>query len=314
MKGRLHLLASFALTAALLPAATASAQGSLCSNTATVGWQTDLAAMQVTGAVVEVPGCEEGDFVGLELVLDDGLTVPDDGPLGTEAKDGFATFDLRPLDVGIEPVIGVRVFLAVEGQPTPVVLITVEQRFFNSAGHEQIGLRITTELLVPEGRFYAVPQPTAGYEAVDCTSVTLVTQETPISTGVGEFIAERSGLHIACYRLVPGPRGGPPGAEEPEVLDEVTENDQPGMQDEALQTDDPAERDLQADPRAAERDVEDSALSATVLGRTLARTGAGSLPLGLLGASLFIVGGGLLLSRRRGGVLRSSVRKLYPGG
>ena len=64
----------------LVPAPAAVAEGQLCADTATVSWQTDVGKLQVTGVFVEVPGCEDGEFVGIELLMDDGGQVPPEEP------------------------------------------------------------------------------------------------------------------------------------------------------------------------------------------------------------------------------------------
>ena len=96
----------------------AVAEGQLCTYTATVSWQTDLAELQATGAFVEVFGCDDGEFVGIELLMDDDSQVPPEEPLGSEAEGEVALFDVSGFDVGIEPVVGIRVYLVVHDVPT----------------------------------------------------------------------------------------------------------------------------------------------------------------------------------------------------
>jgi hypothetical protein len=86
--------------------------------------------------VVEVRGCEDGTPVGLQLITDDG-DVPAEA-LVSEVTSEHAHFDLEPLGLRIEPVIGVRVFIY--GDPVAeFVTIVVEQRLFATSGNEQRG-------------------------------------------------------------------------------------------------------------------------------------------------------------------------------
>ena len=201
--------------------ADAAAEGELCSDTATVSWETDLAALQVTGVFVEVIGCDDGEFVGIELLMDDGSQVPSEEPLGSEVEDEVAFFDVSGFDIGIEPVVGIRVYLVLHDVAIPVVTISVEQRFFNHAGSEQLGLRTVTELLVPVGGEYHVPSAGPGYTDIRCEDVGATSEEL-VNEGHGDFVAESSGVHLACYQQTPGTPGGPsigpPGTDEPKVL------------------------------------------------------------------------------------------------
>jgi putative cell wall-binding protein len=92
------------------PVLALQASGGVCSTTARVAWNTDLDTLAVQGVTVEVPGCADGEVVGLQLFTDDG-NIPAGDPLLTTARAGRATFDVSELGVGIEPVTGVRVFL-----------------------------------------------------------------------------------------------------------------------------------------------------------------------------------------------------------
>lgn len=267
MARRALALLSIGLAALLMPSP-AVAEGQLCTDMATVSWQTDFVKLQVTGVSVEVLGCDDGEFVGIELLMDDGNQIPPEEPLGSEAQDEVAFFDVSGLDVGIEPVVGIRVYLAVHDVPTPVAPIRVEQRFFNHAGNEQIGLRTVTEVLLPLGGSYVVPSSGPGYRDIDCAEVGAATEDPLVNTGVGTFVAQSAGVHLACYQQVPGvpggPSPGPPGTEGVEVLGVVLERNGAGPE---------------------------------VLGQLLARTGAGLAPLLLIGTVL-LGGGGLLLLRR----------------
>ena len=222
MARRALTLLTISLVVLLVQAPAAVADGELCSDAATVSWETDLAALQVTGVFVEVLGCDDGEFVGIELLMDDGSQVPSEEPLGSEVEDEVAFFDVSGFDVGIEPVVGIRVYLVVHDVPTPVVMVSVEQRFFNQAGHEQLGLRTVTDLLVPVGGQYHVPSAGPGYRDIRCEDVGAVSEEL-INEGHGDFEAgEVSGVHLACYQQTPGtpggPSTGPPGTDEPKVL------------------------------------------------------------------------------------------------
>ena len=79
-------------------------------------------------------------------------------------------------------------------------MISVEQRFFNQAGHEQLGLRTVTELLVAVGGQYHVPSAGPGYTDIRCEDVGATSEEL-INEGHGDFEAgESSGVHLACYQ------------------------------------------------------------------------------------------------------------------
>jgi putative cell wall-binding protein len=103
-----------------VPLAVVAANIGLCSNTANVSWETNMAELTVTGVFVDVPGCGDDELVGLQLLTDDG-DIPSGDPLLTRSSADRAFFDIAHLDVGIMPVTGMRVFLEDRaGQPGPV--------------------------------------------------------------------------------------------------------------------------------------------------------------------------------------------------
>ena len=61
---------------------------------------------------------DDGEFVGIELLMDDDSQVPPEEHLGSEVEDEVAFFDVSGFDVGIEPVVGIRVYLVVHDVPT----------------------------------------------------------------------------------------------------------------------------------------------------------------------------------------------------
>jgi hypothetical protein len=250
---------------------------SRCADTAKVGWEIDLETSTVTGVRVEVPGCDDGEFVGIELITDAG-DVPSEEPLAGEVAAEVATFDVTSFGLHVEPVTGIRVYLEVDAIPVPVVAITVEQRFFNPAGNEQFGLRVTTPLTIPFEQSYTVPSAGPGYQDADCDETNLVLDdgEAPVvGWGTGDFVATASGRHIACYQQVPGSPGGPstapPEVQEPEVLGVVLE-------------------------RGA-ADTGDHGDDASALGQVLARTGLDAIHL-IVSAAIALVGGTALLVGR----------------
>jgi hypothetical protein len=87
--------------------------GRPCSSDATVLWETGHPNLRVTGATVDVPGCDDDEIVGLQVITDAG-DVPSE-MLFAEVVDERAFFDLSPYDIGIEPTTGVRVALVVDG-------------------------------------------------------------------------------------------------------------------------------------------------------------------------------------------------------
>lgn len=201
--------------------------GELCTDFASMSWETDITTLTVAGATVEVKGCDDGEPVGLQLITDEG-DVPDDGPIMKEAADERAFFDLTDFEQDIEPVTGVRVYLQLADE-VEYWEITVERRFFNMPGNEQLGLRQTTVLLVPDGGTYRVPGAPGGYDEVACEDVGVDIDDIDDSLegddngrqGSGEeFTATESGRHLACYQQTPGePRE--PIDEEPEIIEDA---------------------------------------------------------------------------------------------
>jgi hypothetical protein len=280
----LSLVAALTLALAAGPAGAAepaAGDGTICAGLARVGWDVDLDDVSVRGATVAVQGCDDGEPVGLQLIIDDG-DVPDDGPLFAEVVDEVASFDLSPLGVGVEPVVGVRVFLVVQNEPVELLSLTIEQRFFNPAGNEQQGLRRTSSLLVAPGASYLVPGAGRGYTDVACADVSTTLPPDLTAQGAGTFTVSDAGTHVVCYQQLPGQQGGPgpggPGVEPPQVLGVALERD--------------------IDPTAAGSGTSRDD-GTTVLGRVLARTGIDAALLAFVGAVLLAVGGRLVLHRRR---------------
>lgn len=191
----------------------AAAQPAGCTDEASVSWDTDPGLSTVSRAHVSVPGCSDGEGVGLQLLQGDEV-LPSE-PLIQQVTDERAVFDLTSLAVGIEPVTGVRILLYgdVTGDSGPLpVEIEVEQRYFNAPGREQVGLRRSDVLTVPVGDSYVVPQPGAAYETVPCAGVG-VDPTGIIAEGVGVFEATEGGRHLACHR-----RTGPGATERPTAV------------------------------------------------------------------------------------------------
>ena len=109
-------LCTLAIILGAAPAAPAFGEIVTCSDSAHVSWRADDSFTLIHGAVVRVPGCDNGEAVGLQVLTTDG-DVPNE-PLRASADDENATFDLEPYGLRIEPVIGVRVFL--NGRPVAV--------------------------------------------------------------------------------------------------------------------------------------------------------------------------------------------------
>ena len=80
MARRALAVLTISLLVLVVQASAAVAEGRLCADTVTVSWQTDLTELQVAGVFVEVPGCEDGEFVGIELLMDDGGQVSPEEP------------------------------------------------------------------------------------------------------------------------------------------------------------------------------------------------------------------------------------------
>lgn len=227
----MRLLAAALLAAAVaLPAPALADSVVICTETANVSWETNWDTVTVEAAIVEVPGCADGETVGLQLLTPAG-DLPDE-PLFDVVTDEHVRFDLSALDVRIEPVTGVRVLLA--GRTiVETVSIEVEQRFFSSSGNEQRGLLRTTVLEVEVGGQYTVPGAPTRYEVVDCDTVRWQEPDDLIGQGAGTFTATSAGRHVVCYQQLPGTSGGPPDVEDPTVdetgvLGEQIERPAPG--------------------------------------------------------------------------------------
>jgi hypothetical protein len=214
----MRLVALLVCLLALVPTTAFAAEAEACTDTANVTWETNWEDVTVTGAIVEVPGCEDGDQVGLQLLTDDG-DLPAE-PLVSEVEAEHAWFDLAPLDVRIEPVIGVRVLLYGEAV-IEIVGVVVEQRFFGQTGNEQRGLRRTTALEVPVGGQYLVPGAPTRYDVAVCAEMNTTLPGDLIGQGAGTFTATEAGTHVVCYQQQPGTPGGPPDVEDPSVGDET---------------------------------------------------------------------------------------------
>jgi hypothetical protein len=204
---------------ALFPAHVSAADGLLCSDVAEVSWQADWDTVTVARAAVDVPGCGDGEPVGIQLLTDDG-DVPEDGPIMGVVEDERVVFDLASLEQRVEPVTGVRVFLELTEEELVFFEVTVDRRFFNAPGNEQRGLRQVTSLQVPLDGSYHVPGAPSGYQDVDCSEVNTIIGDDVIEEGSGTFTASASGRHLACYQQTPGAARSPDG-QEPEVLGET---------------------------------------------------------------------------------------------
>ena len=270
---RLLAVLIVALAPAWMSIPVAHAAGGICSELARVSWQVDRTSILVRGVTVEVVGCEDGEFVGIELITDDGV-VPEDGALSGSVEGEVARFDVSAFELRVEPVIGIRVYLEVDGIPTPVVTITVEQRFFTPDGQEQVQLRLTTELVVRLGGAYVVPGPWRGYEHVECRDLGVEVDQPTVAEGLGTFTATASGLHLVCYlRIEAAP-------EEPEVIDDIEEAQPVDEIQEPVVVDDLEE--------TTEADEDDD--PTTVLDQVLARTGASTAHLMLIGGLSLAIG------------------------
>lgn len=215
----MKLAALCMLLLALLPAPVlaAAADDAGCTDAAHVRWDVDIDQSTVEGASVDVPGCADGDLVGLQLIMEDG-DLPSE-PLVAAVEDEKAVFDLTPYAPGIAPTIGVRVTLhpseGVAGDER--IEVTVERRYFNPAGNEQRALREIERLSLDVGSAYVVAGPPDGYRVTDCSAVGV--SEDVVGEGVGTFIATESGRHLACYRMTPGAPASPP--DETAALDDT---------------------------------------------------------------------------------------------
>jgi hypothetical protein len=238
MKQAVTLMCALAMLLAAHSVALAQSTAG-CAEAAHVSWETNWNDVTVTGAVVEVRGCEDGTPVGLQLITDDG-DVPAEA-LVSEVTDEQAHFDLEPLGLRIEPVIGVRVFIY--GDPVAeFVTIIVEQRLFATSGNEQRGLRQATVLDVPLGGRYLVPGAPTRYEVVACAAMNTTLPGDLVAQGAGTFTATEPGTHVVCYQQQPGTPGGAPDLETPRVLDDTEvlegafEADPPASADDSLAT------------------------------------------------------------------------------
>lgn len=186
-----------------------------CTEIADVSWETNWDDVTVEAARVHVPGCDDGDEVGLQLLTDDG-DLPAEPLVGT-VQDERVRFDLAALDVRIEPVTGVRVLLYGE-VVVEIHHVMVEQRFFSDSGNEQRGLRRTTDLEVADGGTYRVPGAPPRYDVASCDSTRRWSPPADlVGQGAGAFTATASGTHVVCYRQRPGTSGGPSDVEDPTV-------------------------------------------------------------------------------------------------
>lgn len=256
-----------ALLAVAIPSPAVAQDGAGCTDTAHVSWESNWDDVTIEAAIVDVPGCADGDEVGLQLLTDDG-DLPQDPLVGVVGSEQVR-FDLDALDVRIEPVIGVRILLYGE-TVVEIVHVTVEQRFFSASGNEQQGLRRVTELEVPLGDAYRVPGAPTRYDTATCAD--MQRWEEPgdlIGQGAGTFTATTAGTHVVCYQQRPGTPGGPPDVEDPSV-------DQTGVLGDGVTR--PGSTPMSGDG-------------------PLASTGAGVLGAGILGGGLVLVG--RVLTRRR---------------
>lgn len=216
MRATIVVVLTWAL-ALLVGPGLAAAQEEGCTQHARVTWDTGTDSVRVDAAHVAVPGCADGERVGLQLLTDDG-DLPLE-PLIAAVVDEHAVFDLVPLDVRIEPVTGVRIVLY-GADDVVLVEVEVEQRYFSAPGREQRGLRRTDLLQVPLGGRYVVPEPGPGYATVACAEVGVSTEGT-LAEGAGTFDAGAGGRHLACHRRTSaGPAPARPGSDGPQVLGE----------------------------------------------------------------------------------------------
>jgi hypothetical protein len=239
------------------------------------------------------------------LIINDG-DVPPNGPLMGQVTDERVVFDVSGLDIRIEPVTGIRVFLELSGGEQLTYQITVDRRFFSSAGSEQVGLRQLTVLNVPLGGSYVVPGAPNRYTEVLCETVGYEPTDL-LKEGSGTFPATGSGRHIACFQQEPGSPGGQPpgpggpGSEQPIVIppDDASSGGGEGPSDVLDEGHDPGSDDL-----LDAEDTEDTGVLGEVIDRRgdrvlgrLAMTGSDLLVAFAVG--LMTVGIGLGLLRRR---------------
>jgi hypothetical protein len=270
------LTAAVSLLLAPIPVLAETSPGGLCSSAARVSWVTESQTATVEDAIVDVPGCADGEAIGIQLLTEHG-DIPGVGPLMTEVENERARFDLSHLAVRIEPVTGVRVFLELQGDEQYTWQITVDRRFFNPAGSEQVGLRDLTVLQVPHGGSYRVEGAPTRYRETACADLGYRPDDR-IAEGSGVFEdVSQGGRHIVCFQQVTPGRGQ---GSDTEVLDGSLERD-PDDRTEVLGT--TLER---PDPS------NDSPLA------RLATTGNDLLLAGAVGLATVGVGLGLLRRRR----------------
>ena len=190
--------------------------------------------------------------------------------------------------------------LTVESLEPLVLVIDVDQRFFNPAGNEQFGLGMVTTLTLGVGQQYVVPTGYARYDSVACSELGVTAPDDLVAEGTGIFTASTSGTHLACYQQQPGSDGGPgpgqPDAEVPEVLDEIIEDTESDVGTDDVGTDDGAASDNP--PSTGQEPIDDPT---GVLGELseLGRTGANTTATFVIGFVLVVSGGALLRWRRR---------------
>jgi hypothetical protein len=198
-----------------------AAVGATCTDSVQVSWQNNWDVATVEGVAVTAEGCVDGEPVGIQLLSDDG-DVPPDGPLMAQLTDGRAVFDVSGLEVRIEPVTGVRVFLELQGDEQYTWQITVDRRFFNPVGNEQIGLRDLTILQVPHLGSYRVEGAPTRYRETSCAELGYDPEDRIAEgSGVVEDVSQ-GGRHIVCFRQVTPGRGQ---VSDTEVLDGSLERD-----------------------------------------------------------------------------------------
>jgi hypothetical protein len=180
--------------------------GELCASMANVSWHTAHRSPTVDGVTVHVAGCADGQPIAIQLLTEHG-DIPPHGPLMRAVADEQATYDLTEFDVLVEPVTGLRVFLEVRGDEQYSWQITLDRRFFNPAGSEQIGLRDLTILQVPHGDSYRVEGAPARYRETDCAELGYDPDDR-IAEGSGLFDnVTEGGRHIVCFQQVAASRG-----------------------------------------------------------------------------------------------------------
>ncbi len=301
-----------ALGASLLSMPAAAADEDACSDSMDISWETNVGQATVETVVLDVPGCDDGEPVGVQLITDDG-DVPRDGPIMAEVQDEQADIDITALEQRIEPVTGVRVFLELSEDEVRFLEITVDRRFFNAPGNEQKGLRQTTVLQVEAGEDYVIPGAPQGYGEIDCADVDLRPDDI-IDEGSGTATAAEAGRHLVCYQQDPGgPRG--PIDDEPEVVGDDEngddtdvlgegqtrdEPDEPDEPDETANGDrergDDGDRDGAGDGEGDDKDRDDTEVLGTVDDAGGSGAAAGGLAMTGVNFWLAVVAGSLLVA------------------